>query len=162
VKEVSDVMGSTNPVLSAFKALGGKLIILEHMADYAQSPYAGIGHFESVQKKMGEAQVAEFARLYAAPGVDHVGSGAPANVDMLKVLVDWVEQGKAPGRSRGDGAEGGDAGHGRALAAAVPVANVAEVQAGGCEEGGEFCVRKVRGSRDARLAPKARLTEDTS
>ena len=24
-------------------------------------------------------------------------SGAPANVDMLSVLVDWVEQGKAPG-----------------------------------------------------------------
>ena len=32
---------------------------------------------------MGEAAVAEFMRLYTAPGVDHVGSGAPANVDML-------------------------------------------------------------------------------
>jgi len=31
-----------------------------------------------------------------APGVDHVGSGAPANIDMLAVLVDWVENGKAP------------------------------------------------------------------
>ena len=31
------------------------------------------------------------------PGVDHVGSGAPANVDMLAVLVDWVEKGTAPG-----------------------------------------------------------------
>jgi feruloyl esterase len=29
--------------------------------------------------------------------VDHVGSGAPANVDMLSVLVDWVEKGHAPG-----------------------------------------------------------------
>jgi feruloyl esterase len=71
--------------------------MLEHMADYAQSPYAGIRYFESVERKLGKAETAEFARLYTAPGVDHVGSGAPANVDMLSVLVDWVESGKAPG-----------------------------------------------------------------
>jgi hypothetical protein len=96
VREVSELMDSTNPDLSAFKARGGKLIILEHMADYAQSPYAGIGYFESVQQKMSEAAVTDFVRLYTAPGVDHVGSGAPANVDMLQVLTDWVERGRAP------------------------------------------------------------------
>jgi feruloyl esterase len=46
---------------------------------------------------LGKEKTAEFARLYTAPGVDHVGSGAPANVEMLTVLVDWVENGKAPG-----------------------------------------------------------------
>ena len=97
VREVSELMDSTNPDLSAFKARGGRLIILEHMADYAQSPYAGIRYFESVKQRMGAAAVAEFARLYTAPGVDHVGSGAPANIDMLSVLVDWVEKGQAPG-----------------------------------------------------------------
>jgi hypothetical protein len=96
VREVSALMDSTNPDLSAFKARGGKLVMLEHMADYAQSPYAGIGYFQEVQKRMGEAAVADFVRLYVAPGVDHVGSGAPANVDMLQVLVDWVENGRAP------------------------------------------------------------------
>jgi feruloyl esterase len=35
-------------------------------------------------------------RLYIAPGVDRVGSGGPSNVDMLSVLVDWVENGRAP------------------------------------------------------------------
>ena len=96
VREVSALMDSTNPDLGAFKARGGRLIVLEHMADYAQSPYAGIGYFQQVQKHMGEPVVAEFMRLYTAPGVDHVGSGAPANVDMLSVLVDWVENGRAP------------------------------------------------------------------
>jgi hypothetical protein len=96
VLEVSALMDSTDPDLSAFHARGGKLIILEYMADYAQSPYAGIRYFESVQKKMGAAAAA-FTRLYTAPGVDHVGSGAPANVDMLAVLADWVENGRAPG-----------------------------------------------------------------
>ena len=96
VLEVSQLMDSTNPDLSRFRARGGRLIVLEHMADYAQSPYAGIRYFENVERKLGKAETAEFARLYTAPGVDHVGSGAPANVDMLSVLVDWVEKGQAP------------------------------------------------------------------
>lgn len=96
VREVSALMDSTNPDLSAFKAHGGKLIMLEHMSDFAQSPYAGIDYFRAVQKRMGEPVAGEFMRLYTAPGVDHVGSGAPANVDMLSVLVDWVENGRAP------------------------------------------------------------------
>ena len=97
VREVSALMDSTNPDLSAFHAHGGKLVMLEHLSDYAQSPYAGIGYFGSVQARLGEATVRQFARLYAAAGVDHVGSGGPANVDMLGVLVDWVERGQAPG-----------------------------------------------------------------
>ncbi|NOU06948.1 MAG: tannase/feruloyl esterase family alpha/beta hydrolase [Hyphomicrobiaceae bacterium] len=97
VLEVSALMDSTNPDLSKFRARGGKLIVLEHMADYAQSPYAGINYFNAVNAKMGAASVNTFARLYTAPGVDHVGSGAPANVDMLDVLANWVENGAAPG-----------------------------------------------------------------
>ena len=96
VREVSRLMDSTNPDLSAFRAHGGKLIMLEHMADYAQSPFAGIGYFESVQAKLGKAETAQFARLYTAPGVDHVGSGAPGNFDALGALTDWVESGKPP------------------------------------------------------------------
>jgi feruloyl esterase len=96
VMEVSNLMDSTDPDLSKFHAHGGKLVMLEHLADYAQSPYAGIEYFAAVQEKMGQTTTKKFARLFAAPGVDHVGAGAPANVDMLSVLVDWVERGKAP------------------------------------------------------------------
>jgi Tannase and feruloyl esterase len=96
VREVSALMDSTNPDLSAFEAHGGKLIMLEHMSDYAQSPYAGIGYFESVEARMGKDKTASFMRLFTAPGVDHVGNGAPANVDMLGALTDWVERAKPP------------------------------------------------------------------
>jgi hypothetical protein len=95
VRQVSALMDSTNPDLSAFRAHGGKLIMLEHMSDYAQSPSAEIGYFQSVEARMGADATREFMRLYAAPGADHVGAGAPANIDMLNVLVDWVEHGKA-------------------------------------------------------------------
>jgi len=96
VREVSALMDSTNPDLSAFAARGGRLVMMENMADYAQSPYAGIGYYESVVGKLGRSTVDGFMRLYTAPGVDHVGTGAPANVDMLAALVDWVERGKTP------------------------------------------------------------------
>jgi tannase/feruloyl esterase len=97
ILQVSNLMDSTNPDLSEFVGHGGKLIMLEHMADYAQSPYAGIRYFEAVQRTMGIGPVRRFMRLYTAPGVDHVGSGAPANIDMLAVLADWVERGNTPG-----------------------------------------------------------------
>jgi feruloyl esterase len=97
VLQVSELMDSMNPDLSAFRKRGGKLIILEHMADYAQSPYTGIAYWQSVVAGMGQNTVDQFARLYVAPGVDHVGTGAPANIDMLSVLAEWVERGRAPG-----------------------------------------------------------------
>ena len=96
VRAVSALMDATNPDLSAFAARGGKLLMLENMADYAQSPYAGIGYYQSVVARLGQPVADRFVRLYTAPGVDHVGSGAPANVDMLAALADWVERGIAP------------------------------------------------------------------
>ncbi len=96
IRYVSERMDATNPDLSAFAKAGGKLIMLENLGDYAQSPYAGIQYFESVQKRLGADYVASFAKLYTAPGVDHVGSGAPANADFLNALVNWVERGQAP------------------------------------------------------------------
>ncbi len=54
VLQVSQLMDSTNPDLSAFRAHGGRLIMLEHMSDYAQSPYAGIRYFENVERKLGK------------------------------------------------------------------------------------------------------------
>jgi len=96
VREVSALMDATDPDLSTFAALGGKLIMLENMADYAQSPYAGIAYYESVERRLGPGTVSDFFQLYTAPGVDHVGTGGPANVDMLPALVGWVERGEVP------------------------------------------------------------------
>jgi hypothetical protein len=96
VRQVSALMDSTNPDLAAFHARGGKLLMLENMADYAQSPYAGIRYYESVVARLGQPTVDQFMRLYTAPGVDHVGSGAPANVDLLGAVSAWVERGQAP------------------------------------------------------------------
>jgi hypothetical protein len=90
-------MDSTDPELSRFAGRGGRLVISEHMADYAQSPYAGIEYYRAVVARMGQPAVDGFMRLYVTPGADHMGIGAPSSVDMLQVLIDWVEHGRAPG-----------------------------------------------------------------
>jgi hypothetical protein len=96
LREISTLMDATNPDLSAFSARGGKLLIYENMADYAQSPYAGIEYYKSVVGKIGQSNVDDFMRLYLTPGADHMGVGAPSSVDMLEVLIEWVEKGRAP------------------------------------------------------------------
>ena len=128
VREVSALMDATNPDLSAFHARGGKLIVLENLADYAQSPYAGIGYVDSVVAKLGQGTVDQFLQLYTAPGVDHVGTGGPANVDMLGALADWVERGKAPGRPAAGGTRRQAALRRETQPAAVPLAAGAALQ----------------------------------
>jgi len=95
-KVISSIMDSTSPDLGGFAARGHKLIVLEYMSDYAQSPYAGLQYGDAVKRHMGAGAAAQFMRVYAAPGVDHVGTGAPALVDMLRALSTWVERQEAP------------------------------------------------------------------
>jgi feruloyl esterase len=66
------------------------------MADYAQSPYAGIDYYLRVTERMGPQAADSFLRLYVTPGADHMGIGAPSSVDMVEILGDWVERGDAP------------------------------------------------------------------
>jgi feruloyl esterase len=76
----------------------------ENMADYAQSPFAGIAYYRSVVAKMTQTVVDRFIRLYAAPGTNHGGSGVsgttgspvPQYVDLLSVLDAWVDKEQAP------------------------------------------------------------------
>ncbi|MGV7218907.1 tannase/feruloyl esterase family alpha/beta hydrolase [Bradyrhizobium sp. UFLA05-112] len=104
VEEVSKILDSTDPDLSAFFAHGGKLILRENMADLAQSPLAGINYFQSVVARLGEATVEASARLYVSPGSTHTGQGTsvldgsaiPTMVDLLEPLDRWASDGVAP------------------------------------------------------------------
>jgi feruloyl esterase len=102
-RQISTLMDSTNPDLSAFHARGGKLILKEHGADFAQSPFAGINYYKSVIAKMGRERVDSFLRLYVAPGIlhggggiDRLGAAVPNSADLLGGLDAWVNSGKTP------------------------------------------------------------------
>ncbi|QPL46079.1 tannase/feruloyl esterase family alpha/beta hydrolase [Halomonas sp. A40-4] len=104
VREVSALMDSTDPDLSAFFEHGGKLIIREDTGDYAQSPLAGIEYFNAVVEELGIENVNNSARLYLATATTHGGTGQsmtdgrviPTNHDMLTILDQWVVEGETP------------------------------------------------------------------
>lgn len=113
--ELSAILDSTNPDLSAFQKRGGKLIVVIGTNDTLASPGAQLAYYQSVLDKMGRAAVDSFARFFVLPQTDHGLAGRNYNVDgdgkeravqqipstynRLGLIVDWVENGKAPGKS---------------------------------------------------------------
>ena len=104
VQEVSALMDSTNPNLSAFFSRGGKLIIRENSGDMAQSAVAGIQYYQSVVARLGQAAVDQSMRLYVSPASHHGGGAAslttgvevPTQHDLLTTLDQWASAGTVP------------------------------------------------------------------
>src|SRR5712691_1834714 len=112
-RKTAAIINSTDPDLSDFKALGGKLIMYHGWIDPLVNPRNSINYYKSVVAKLhnghgedfnekapGPAKETDsFLRLFMVPGMDHCLLGSGPNVfDRLTALERWVEQGKAPER----------------------------------------------------------------
>lgn len=95
ISEVSEIVDSTDPDLSDFRANGGKLILQEHLGDNGRSAYADLNYYESVVDTLGKGQTDKFLRAYAVPKADH-GGGGPSEADWLEILDAWADDGVAP------------------------------------------------------------------
>ncbi|MCF7974148.1 MAG: tannase/feruloyl esterase family alpha/beta hydrolase [Phycisphaerae bacterium] len=91
------VLNATDPNLDAFASRGGKLILWHGWSDPALPASATVAYYEEVLTR--DAKAMDYARLFMVPGCYHCGDGPGAyQVDWLKVVVDWVEEGNAPDR----------------------------------------------------------------
>lgn len=82
--------------LSAFKNRGGKIIWYHGASDPGPSAQYTINYYNSIASQNGATQT--FAKLYLVPNMGHCSGGpAPDQFDMLTPLVNWVENGVAPG-----------------------------------------------------------------
>ena len=113
--ELSAIIDSANPDLSTFQKRGGKLIVVIGTNDTLASPGAQLAYYQSVLDTMGRAAVDSFARFFVLPQTGHGLSGTTYNTDgdgkpvavqpvpniygRLSLITDWVENGKAPGKS---------------------------------------------------------------
>ncbi len=104
VRQFSAMADQSDTDLTRFLARGGKLIVVEHSADYALSPEANFAYFDAVRRRMGASRANQFVRLYVIPGANHGGSGLrkdgapiPNTVDLLGELVRWQDTGTPPG-----------------------------------------------------------------
>jgi feruloyl esterase len=103
-------LNSADPDLRRFKARGGKLILYHGWSDAAIPGQSTINYYDTVVRKMGRNETAEFVRLYMVPGMQHCGGGSGATVfgqgigvptndaqhDIAAALERWVEDGVAP------------------------------------------------------------------
>jgi pimeloyl-ACP methyl ester carboxylesterase len=95
--KVAAVLSAVNPDLSAFRARGGKLLLVHGWSDPAISARATIEYFKEVQRRTPQAS--SFTRLFLMPGVLHCGGGSGCDeVDWAVVVRRWAEQGEAPSR----------------------------------------------------------------
>jgi poly(3-hydroxybutyrate) depolymerase len=111
-KEISLILDSTDPDLSAFLKRGGKMIVAIGTNDTLASPGAQLDYYQSVIDKMGRNTVDSFARFFVLPQANHglMGTNYPVNgdgksipsepiptgFDRFKLLTDWVEKGIDP------------------------------------------------------------------
>lgn len=96
---VGTTFNAFNPDLSALRARGAKLILWNGQNDTAVSPRETARYYDSVVAKMGQAAADETVELFLAPGVGHCEGGTgPDQVDLMKALVSWAEQGTPPSR----------------------------------------------------------------
>jgi feruloyl esterase len=97
VNTVSALLDATNPDLSAFRAKGGKLLVMHGSADMLVSNQGNQQYYQRVVERMGQDAVSGFFRLYQVPGYGHSISPAfNAGWDSVTALENWVEQGIAP------------------------------------------------------------------
>lgn len=88
---------ATDPDLTPFSQVGGKLILWHGLADPHISPLNTVAYYEAMNKVMGEKAVKQFARVYLFPGGYHCGGGeGPFSFDLMTALMAWVEKGTAP------------------------------------------------------------------
>ena len=114
-RELSSILDSTNPDLSAFQKRGGKMIVAIGTNDTLAPPGAQLDYYKSVIDRMGRSNVDAFARFFVLPQTGHGLTGSnyttdgegkpqearqiPSSFDRVGLLVDWVEKGVAPGKS---------------------------------------------------------------
>jgi hypothetical protein len=93
-----DVIGTDDPDLASFRDAGGRLVMWHGWNDQLIPAEGSIDYYERVLERMGDTgEVADFARLFMAPGVLHCGEGPGlSEFDAFGALVDWVETGRAP------------------------------------------------------------------
>jgi len=89
-------IGARSIDLDAFRARGGRLIVPHGVSDPVFSIDDTLAWYREVDARY-DGTAGNFVRVFPVPGMNHCAGGpATDQYDMLAVLMDWVEQGKAP------------------------------------------------------------------
>ena len=95
------LINANDPDIGKFVERGGKLILYNGWSDAGIPPRLAVDYYKSAVYKLGARAVKNSLRLFMVPGMGHCGGGDGTDTfDMLSAIEQWVEQGKAPDRTR--------------------------------------------------------------
>jgi len=97
LRELSEMIDASRDDLDAFKARGGRLLLMHGTVDSAVPPANTVAYYERLAKRYGEAQLDSFLHFYLAPGFGHGTGPFVVGWDAFGTLERWVETGEAPG-----------------------------------------------------------------
>ena len=97
LRTVSDLIDASATDISAFKARGGKMLLMHGTVDSAVTPHNSVDYYQRLVTQFGQGGIDEFIRFYMVPGFGHGTGQFIVSWDSLGTLEAWVEQGRAPG-----------------------------------------------------------------
>lgn len=94
---VGAMFNAANPDLSGLAARSGKLIVWNGTTDTSVSAKDNAAYYERVVATLGQSQADQVVEYFQSPGVGHcMGGPGPDQVDLLKAVATWAEQGTPP------------------------------------------------------------------
>lgn len=97
LRAVSEIVDASSPDIDAFRARGGKMLLMHGTVDSAVPHYNTIDYYDRLVSRFGRRSLDGFVRFYLVPGFGHGTGQFIASWDSLTALEAWVEQGRAPG-----------------------------------------------------------------
>lgn len=87
---------ASNPDIDAFRARGGKLLLVHGTNDMLVPTSMTTSYVNALSERYGRSALKDFVRYYIVPGFGHGNGDFRMQWDALAALDAWIEEGKAP------------------------------------------------------------------